>query len=98
MRSALLQPKFLVVLLAIFTALSFFAVVFHHHSDAHHTNDCPVCRLVEYVSALLITVVIVLLSAGLKVFCLWIPFKETFVSLLLASNLKDRAPPVLPVF
>jgi hypothetical protein len=81
------------VMTALLIAASLFLAFFHFHADGSDHADCPVCRLVQFISGIFVLLFSALLlapSQGPK----FQPVLETrFSTLLLPSSLKDRAPP-----
>ena len=82
-----------IALLALITIMSLFGAFLHHHDDAH-AHECPVCRLVQIISAALLFTAVFLLIQLVKTQSFVLSIQETFQSLLLTVSLKDRAPPV----
>lgn len=79
--------KILTVLLLAGMAL----VIFHHHADGQHTNDCAVCRLAAQIFCIVLTASLFIARALLVRFPALAT--KTFFSLLLTPNLLGRAPP-----
>ena len=90
------RQKLLFALVAIFILVGFFFVLFHHHPDGEdHRADCIVCRLVQYLVGLFALALIALISLIRNFKGIVGSFLRIFISLLLSSSLRDRAPPVL---
>jgi len=84
--------KLILIVGAILALSALVLLVFHHHADGGHTNECFVCRFLSYFSFLFIVAVGFFISFSSRKFE---PVSvQKFSPLLFAFNLKGRAPPV----
>ena len=84
--------KLILIVGAVLALSALVLVMFHHHADGGHTNECFVCRLVSYFAFLFAVAVSLFVSFSSRKFQ---PLSfQSFTPLLLASSLNGRAPPV----
>lgn len=95
MHKLLENQKLFAVLTALVLLASFLVVLFHHHEDDEQHSDCAICRLAQQIFTFFAAIFIAFianLSVSRRFFS---ASSEFFVSLLLASRLLGRAPPLL---
>lgn len=89
------KTRKLLLLATVFLLVTFALTFFHQHADGQHQLDCSVCRLVQQfvlTFGLMVTALIsgVFHSGAFQP----APFKKLH-SFLFATDLQNRAPPVL---
>jgi len=88
-----ISRKLLFLAIAFLILAALILTLFHFHADGHHP-DCPVCRLIQHCSLIIILAAAALTTdlTNRKNFSIQ---TFPFFSLLLSSSLQDRAPPFL---
>jgi len=83
--------KQIIKLLGIFLLIAFAFLLFHHHADGDHTHQCFVCRLIQYVSFIFVSIFTLIVSSARRNYSV-VPVQR-LASFLLTDNRQGRAPP-----
>ncbi len=93
MNQLLSQHKFLAMILTMLVLMGMMLALTHFHSEGDHSHECPVCRLVQVITGIVILALTALLTVSLRSQKIFTVFDPRFSSTVLSSSLKDRAPP-----
>ncbi len=87
-----MRNKNLIILIACLLIAASGFLLFHHHPDGDHTQDCFACRLIQQLIVIFVPIA-ALISALICRIHSFVPVKK-LSSFLLADYLQGRAPPV----